>query len=178
MTDIWAAFSGNVTQRALSGFLGLMAFARNESASRIHIMMHSAGGDVGTGCALYELLATSPIPITAYNLGTVSSIAVVAYLGAAERVVAPCGVFMLHGPYNGGQSVNIFSLPAFTKALQIDDARMNAIIAGRTTLAPANIKPGAEYYFDHNDALTFGIATSIGHFMPPVTAKLFTIHSD
>lgn len=52
----------------------------------LHLRFQSSGGHPGSGIYVYDLFRRFPFPITVYNVGQVSSIGVVAYLGAQLRI--------------------------------------------------------------------------------------------
>jgi hypothetical protein len=102
--EIYGVFCGNVDQASVARIMSGMATAINNRVPRLHLLFQSSGGLVGDGVCLYNFLKALPIPLTIYNVGSVSSIAALAYLGAEERKVSAHATFMLHRTYASPQA--------------------------------------------------------------------------
>ena len=128
-------FVGPIDQQASQRIAGALTIAVNNSISHIHMAFQSAGGTVADGVCIYNLLRASPIPITTYNVGSVSSAGVIAYLGAQTRGVSSTGTFMIHKTYLSPIAARVDKLQAFANSATIDDERTESILRGNINLA-------------------------------------------
>jgi ATP-dependent Clp protease protease subunit len=62
----------------------------------IKVLMSSSGGLVEEGLSLYGFIRSLPVDITIHNIGSVDSIALAVYLGAAKRLANPDSTFFMH----------------------------------------------------------------------------------
>ncbi|MEA9391221.1 ATP-dependent Clp protease proteolytic subunit [Acerihabitans sp. TG2] len=71
------------------------------SAKHIYLYISSTGGDVDSGNIGYQLVKSSPIPVTTINVSFVQSSATLMYCGAQNRLVMDNTEFLLHAPTVG-----------------------------------------------------------------------------
>lgn len=102
------------------------------------MLFQSLGGQVADGVCLYRYFQSLPIDLTIYNMGSVQSIAVVAYLGAKHRVVNESATFMLHRTSNAALGGMATAFQAAAKSLTIDDQRTEAILRERIRLTDSH----------------------------------------
>jgi ATP-dependent protease ClpP protease subunit len=91
-------------------FSALDMISRNQQnkPTEIIVLIHSWGGDLGTALALYNLFASSPIPITTHNIGEVTSAANIVFLAGSKRFACRRSYFRHHGIFwNTGASGNM-----------------------------------------------------------------------
>lgn len=140
-------------------------------------MLQSAGGVVGDGIALYNLIRKLPIPVVLYNSGSVHSIAVIAFLGAERRIASRHSAFMIHRTTSPAMPTTARQVGSLVRGLAIDDERTEAILRERANLNDEDWRVHAltDLYFNADDALERGIATEIGDFSPPPGAVFFSI---
>ncbi|HLZ35226.1 MAG TPA: ATP-dependent Clp protease proteolytic subunit [Nitrospira sp.] len=62
----------------------------------IKVLMSSSGGIVEEGLSLYGFIRSLPVDITIHNIGSVDSISLAVYLGAARRLANPDATFVMH----------------------------------------------------------------------------------
>jgi ATP-dependent Clp protease protease subunit len=175
--EVYAMFSGNVDQASLARIMASLGAAANNRVPRLHLLFQSSGGLVGDGVALYNFFKALPIPLTVYNVGSVSSIAALAYLGAEERKVNAHATFMLHRTYASPQAASAERLQAIAKSLLLDDQRTEAILRQHLTLDEARWADhrSNDIWFSAQEAVDAGFATSIGDFAPPKGSLIFSI---
>src|SRR5688572_8707271 len=89
----WGAFVGFINQDALARVFKALSPAISNGVSHIHLLFQSAGGTVGDGIALYNYFRSLPVGLTLYNVGSVASIAAIAFLGARRRIATPHSTF-------------------------------------------------------------------------------------
>ena len=66
------------------------------NAKNLCLYLSSEGGDLNSGFTAYNFIRALPVPVTAINIGTVESIAVLMFLACDERLIVPEGRFLLH----------------------------------------------------------------------------------
>ena len=127
--EVYGIFAGPVDQGAVARIGNAMAIATSNNVTRIHLAFQTSGGMVADGVALYNLFRALHVPLTLYNIGSVSSAGVTAYLGAPSRLVSSHGTFMIHKTISPALRFTSERLQAMTQSVLIDDARMEAIFA-------------------------------------------------
>ena len=144
---------------------------------RLHLLFQSQGGGIGEGVALYNIFRALPFELVLYNVGTVSSIAVIAFLGAQTRRVSAHGAFMIHRTQTTVQSATTQTVKSFSEAAILADKRTEAILRKHI-----NMPDDKWAHFNHNDlwfsaedAVKFGIAQEIAEFAPPPGTQLYAI---
>ena len=125
-------------------------------------------------CILFRAL---PFDLILYNVGTVSSIAVVSFLGAKIRRVSARGAFMIHKTQTTTQAATTATIKSLTDSAILADDRTEAIL--REHIKMPNDKWA---HFNHNDlwfsaddAVKFGIVQEVAEFAPPSGTQLFGI---
>lgn len=71
----------------------------DHNPAELYYLISSNGGDVDSGFVLYNFLISlkSKLTVTMHNIGSIDSIANVAFVGAHKRFSAPSASFLLHG---------------------------------------------------------------------------------
>jgi ATP-dependent Clp protease protease subunit len=141
----------------------------------VHLLLQTNGGNVGEGISLYNLFRTTPFDLTVYNVGSICSIGVIAFLGAKKRKTSKYGTFMIHRAYSSpiGTSER---LSAAANQMEMDDKRIEAILKAHTKI-PADkweLHKFADVWLSADDAVAYDIA-EIGEFAPPKGQKLFSV---
>jgi ATP-dependent protease ClpP protease subunit len=77
---IYGIFAGPIDQQAIQRISNAVTIAVNNGVENMHLLFQSTGGMVGDGVFLYNLFRSVPIDITLYNVGSIASIGVIAYL--------------------------------------------------------------------------------------------------
>jgi ATP-dependent Clp protease, protease subunit len=175
--EVYAMFAGGIDQNAVGRiFQGMSAAIQNKVAS-VHLLMQSTGGIVGDGICLYNFFRTLPIDLTVYNTGAVSSVAVIAYLGAKKRKVSAHAAFMVHRTYSSPQFANAVRLQSAANSAIMDDNRTEAILRQclNLTIDQWEIHKATELWLNANDAINSGLADEVANFAPPMGAPLYTI---
>src|SRR6266478_7143336 len=120
-SEIFATFAGSIDQNALQRIFSGVSGAMTSKVQRIHLLFQSTGGSVPDGVCLYNYLHSLPIEISLYNVGTVASIAALAYLGAKVRKTSASATFMLHRTQIIPQSATAERLQSIGKSVSLDD---------------------------------------------------------
>ncbi len=149
----------------------------NNGGKHVHLLVQSTGGFIGDGVALYNFFRALPIDLTVYNVGQISSVAVVTYLGAKKRKVSANATFMLHRAYSSPQAAGSERLQSAADGLTLDDQRLEAILRQHITLADDKWAAHklAEIWFSAQDAVKAGISDEIADFAPPAGMPLFNV---
>jgi ATP-dependent Clp protease, protease subunit len=176
-TELYGLFAGFIDQQAVQRFHNALSIASQGGVQSIHLLFQCAGGLVSEGISLYNLFRAFPIEISLYNVGSVSSIGVVAFLGAKRRLVSSHGAFMVHRAYLNPVAATADRMAAGADQLAMEDARIEGIIKSHTNL-PADKWQQHKYadvWLSAAEAVSCGLAQDIGEFSPPPHAKIFNV---
>src|SRR5258705_3504620 len=99
--------------------------------------MHSTGGNLADGVALYNYFKSLPIELNFYNGGSIASIATIVFLGAKNRYAGANATFVIHQTHSPRElpATKANRLRALADAYDIDDARTRDILKAHLTLA-------------------------------------------
>lgn len=175
---IYATLAGGIDQATIQRVFQGIAVAINGGVQTLHLLMQSAGGIVADGVALYNYFKNLPLDLHLYNGGGVSSIAVVAFLGARHRYASANATFMIHKTYfNVSAATNAARASGMANSLKIDDARTRAILKLHLNITDRRLEKHLvdELPFTAQDAFACGMVTAIQDFSPPAGQKLFNI---
>jgi len=173
---LFATFCAAIDQFSAQKFSNNLALATQKEYTELHISFQSTGGVVGDGIFLYNLIKSSPIPVIAYNIGSVQSIATIAFLGASRRIVNKHALFMIHRTTFTPQFATGELLREFTLMADLEDKRTEALLRDHVTLHGrdwTSMKENA-FWFTAEEAVKAGIADSIGDFSPPKGDQLWS----
>jgi ATP-dependent Clp protease, protease subunit len=168
---IYASIAGPVDQAMTQRVFNTFAIGINGGVKTVRSILRSAGGGIGDGVALYNYFRAVPIDLHFYNIGTVASIGVIAFLGAAHRCASANATFVIHKSYYNPQApTNADRASGMTDALKIEDARTRSILETNLTISAAQLEKHlvTELPFDAKAALACGLIHEIRDFaMPP-----------
>ena len=174
--EVYGIFSGPIDQPGAQRLINSLTTASANSVKSVHLMFQSIGGGIGEGICLHNLFQTLPFEFTLYNSGSVSSIAVIAYLGAKRRKVSAYASFMIHRTQTTTTAANTQTVKAFAESAVLFDKNTEAILR-----AHINMPAEKWSHFNHNDlwfsaedAVKYGIADEIAEFSPPTGTRLWS----
>jgi ATP-dependent Clp protease protease subunit len=176
---IYAVYCGDINQACAQKAINSLTGGMGGGVKHVHLLFQSAGGYVGDGVFLYNFFSTIPIELTLYNAGQISSAAVVAYLGAKNRLTTKNATFMIHRSTNSPQFATAAKLGHISKSLVLDDERTESIIRSHVNL-PSDLWDAMQHhdvYVSGEEGLQFGIATGIGQFAPTLGSKVYNLLS-
>jgi ATP-dependent Clp protease, protease subunit len=157
--------------------MGSISTASLQNVKKSHVLFQCTGGGIGEGICLYNFFRNLSLDLTRYNAGSVSSVGVVAYLGAKHRKVSKHAMFMIHRTQTTAQAATTNKIKALTESAILFDRNTEAILREHIHMPSER---WAE--FDHNDvwfsaeeAIQFGIADEISDFSPPLGGKIFVV---
>ena len=175
--EVHAAFAGQIDQIAVQKIFQGLGAAMNNNVTHVHLLLQSAGGYPGDGVCLYNFFRVLPIDLTLYNVGSVCSAAVIAYLGAKKRKTSAHATFLVHRTQSPFQATTADRLKALTQSVLLDDERTEAILREHITLTDEkwDVHKVADLWLSAKDALQSNLATEIGEFAPPLGERVYII---
>jgi ATP-dependent protease ClpP protease subunit len=174
--EAYGIFCGAVNEETVKKLAACLSTATTKNQN-VHLLFQSSGGSVGDGVFLYNFFKSLPVRLTIYNVGSVSSIAVIAYLGAKRRVTSAHAVFMIHRTNlksQGGLPLTV--MKGITKSLSLDDERSENILKDRIILPVGqewSDLDDYDFYFSGKEAVDIGLADEIGEFAPPLGTPVY-----
>lgn len=174
--SIYGTFCAEINQQNVEKILRTMSAAMANRVTHVHLLFQSSGGFVGDGVALYNFFRSLPVDLTLYNVGTVASVATIAYLGAKKRKASAHAAFMIHRTMRQ-ELTTARRLEGAAQSLRLDDQRTEAILRAHVRL-PVEKWNEVDYHdltFSAQDAVKFGIAQEICEFAPPTVTDVFSI---
>jgi ATP-dependent Clp protease protease subunit len=176
--EVYAIFCAGIEQATAQKMVaGLTAAVQAKVVKHVHILFQSAGGLVGDGVFLYNLFRSLPIELTLYNVGQISSAAVIAFLGAKHRKTSSRATFMVHRTTQNPHPATSRNLEHIAKSLALDDERTEAILREHVKF-PEEMWAAMHYHDLHlsaQEAVEYGIADEISDFGPPAGTQIFNI---
>lgn len=172
--EIWATFCGDINAGNAAKLVNGLTTVAAKGTKRVHILFQSWGGFVGDGVFLYNSLKKLGLEIVLYNAGQVASAATLAFLGAHGRKTTSNAIFMIHKASSNPDSSGVRKLKAVAGNLDLDDARVEGILRAHLRLTD-EMWTQFDYhdvYLSGDDAVTYGMAESIGEFSPPLGVKV------
>jgi ATP-dependent Clp protease protease subunit len=178
-SEAWITFAGGIDNQACVRLFNQFTLAVQHKFARLHLLIQSAGGVVGDGIALHNLLLRLPIEVVTYNIGAVESIAVLPYLAGKVRRVSKTATFMLHrtAPLMT-ERATAERLRARAEDSDIYDNNVEEILKAFLVKMPETkwaIHQTRELLISAQDALEFGMAHEISDFTPAPGAPLVSV---
>lgn len=137
------SFSAEINPNTTESLLGLVAQQVNNGVKNIRLLLSTGGGSVMHGMNLYHVLRGLPIQITTHNVGNVDSIGNAVFLAGNPRYACPNATFMFHGVgFDSAPGIRLEEklLKERLDSIAADHARIGAVIAERTGMAPDNVR--------------------------------------
>ena len=175
--DVYLIFCGPIDGVSAEKIANALSMAANQRAKSVHLVLQTAGGSVADAVFLYNLFRATPIDLTLYNIGSIVSAGVIAYLGAPHRKTSAFAIFMVHRTAPPMLPANASQLRAITHSIYLDDARTEAILKAHLKLSEdvwANLWRH-DLHWSAYDAVTVGVADAIAEFAPPFGTSIFTL---
>ena len=172
--ELYGMFAGPIDQAAAQRISNAMMLAINNGVEGIHLLFQSGGGNAGDGIYVFNLFRSLPISLTLYNAGSIASVAVIAYLGAAKRITTSNATFMVHRTHFSPVGATSEG-PANTAIL--DEKRIEFVLQSKLKLPEDKLKlhSVADLWLSADEAVAAGLATSVGNFTPPKGQRMFYI---
>jgi ATP-dependent Clp protease protease subunit len=173
--DVYAVFCGAINQESVAKLLACLSTATTKNQN-VHLLFQSSGGSVGEGICLYNVFKSLPVGLTLYNVGSVCSIAVIAYMGAARRITSSRATFMIHRTTTKLEGIPAMVMKGVTKSLVLDDERAESILTENVTLPTNETWTNLDFYdffFSGKEAVEIGLAHELGEFSPPARTPVY-----
>ncbi|HTW62138.1 MAG TPA: ATP-dependent Clp protease proteolytic subunit [Terracidiphilus sp.] len=167
--DAYAVFCGQINEENTAKLISNLTTATVKNQN-VHLLFQSAGGRVGESVCLYSFFRALPIGLTLYNVGSIASGGVIAYLGAKRRITASHSQFMIHRTVTNTTGSPAMVMKGITKSLILDDQRTESIMRESITLPAKESWSNLDHYdffFSGEEAVQIGLAHEIGEFSPP-----------
>lgn len=172
---IAASKSNNILNLRIYGYIGRGWFAdasseeinneieRYGKVDEIHVRIHSPGGSIAEGCAIYNSLKNNPAKVKVFIEGECCSIATVIAMAGDEIVMSPVANFMIHNPLVSYISGGAEELREKAEILdKLKETIINAYVT-KSHLSRKEISDlmDKETYFTAEEALNKGFITEI-----------------
>ena len=175
LEDVYAIFCGAINEENVKKLMACLTQATVKNQN-VHLLFQSGGGSVGDGICLYNFFKALPVELTIYNVGSIGSIAVIAYLGARRRITSARAVFMIHRTTAKLGGIPALVMKGVTKSLVLDDERSESILRESVTLPVGEQWSNLDYYdffFSGKEAADMGLAHELGEFSPPPRSPVY-----
>lgn len=177
MNEAYFVFSRAVDPSASTRMAEMLSRASQDKVTKIHLAMHSAGGGVPDGIAIYNLLRAAPMPIAVYNIGVIASAAVLAFLGAPTRYSTAESCFMVHDVTGPVVGVNAVQTKTIAKSIEGDDKRNRTILKAHLAIQPATLAKMkvSHVFWDATEALKIGLIHEVKGFSVPHGSAFYSV---
>lgn len=173
--NLYAAFCGEINDGSVKRIVANLTGATFNNQN-VHLLFQSSGGCVGDGVCLYNFFRSLPIELTIYNVGSVYSAGVLAYLGGKRRVTSKRAMFMVHRVMTNPGRTPAMAMKGIAKSLILEDERVESILRESITL-PADEEwsnlDKYDFFFSGEEAVDIGLAHEIGEYSPPANARIW-----
>jgi len=173
--DLYAVFCGEINDGSVKRIVASITGATVNNQN-VHLLFQSSGGTVGDGVCLYNFFRSLPIQLAIYNVGSVCSAGVLAYLGAKRRITSKRALFMVHRVMTNPGRTPAVAIKGIAKSLVLEDARVESILRESITL-PADEEwsnlDKYDFFFSGEEAVDIGLAHEIGEFSPPAGTQVW-----
>ncbi|MCH5190208.1 MAG: ClpP family protease [Oscillospiraceae bacterium] len=156
-----------VNAETMDGLLKQLMYLNKEAPEEeITLYINSPGGEVRSGIAVYDYMKMMQAPIRTVCIGTAASMGAILFLAGDRREMLPHSQLMIHDPAPGGgsmQGMKPAQMEEHLKSLKKVQKVLCEIISettGRSLEEVQNITQN-DSYFDAEEAIEFGLATSI-----------------
>lgn len=146
------------------------AIQNAKDAEELEVHIHSMGGDVNEGFAIYDALTNSGKKVTTVVDGNCFSIATVIFMAGSTRQMSKNAQFMIHNPW-GGAFGDAEEIQKYADQVKDAENRILDFYVARTGGDKDTIKSmmDAETYLTSDQALELKFATAI---IEPVSARV------
>jgi ATP-dependent Clp protease protease subunit len=176
-SEVYAVFAGPIDQGAVQRIFAGIAGVTSNKIECVHLLWQSGGGNVGDSVCLYNFFRALPVDLTLYNVGSIASGAVIAYLGAKKRKTSATATFMVHRTQSPLQSATAERLHALAHSVTLDDERTEAILREHIKLSDEKwaVHRAADLWLSAKEAVECNLADEIGDFSPPVGTQVYNL---
>ncbi|HEY1961654.1 MAG TPA: ATP-dependent Clp protease proteolytic subunit [Rhizomicrobium sp.] len=163
-------YAGGIDSAGVTRIAAALNSAANAGADEVHFCFSSMGGYVADGIYLYNHIRALPLRLVAYNVGSVSSIAVAVFLAADKRYCSAHAMFMIHPtvmPSSEGMGAE--RLQSALDAALADDTRTESILRERARIPDRLLtdRRAKDVHIGPEQAAEYGIVHGVREFALP-----------
>lgn len=143
----------------------LLTLQKIEAAGikNVNIRVHSVGGEVFEGAAIWTANKSSKLKIDFYVDGVAASMMAIVLLSGSNVYVSSMAKVMVHAPSvgAGGTSKQMFEYAKLLKKIEADFVNVWKTKTNQTEAQAKAYMDGADYWFNADDCVNIGLATAI-----------------
>lgn len=154
---------GEITPEQADSLILQMLYLSAQSEQEITMYIHSPGGEVNSGFAIYDAMRLVNCPIRTVCVGSASSMAALLFAAGDTRCILPHGEVMIHDPLVRQISGSTIKIKDCADSLLQIRTAMAEILAQSTGRTAEEIleKTERETTFTAAEAVEFGLAHQI-----------------
>ena len=157
---------GRIDQVSSMEIIRQLRFLADEDPKKpIKLLIHSGGGEVISGLAIYDTMQAVPCPVHTVCIGEAASMAAIllAAGSAGGRSILPNAYVMIHDPLITNFGGSALSMEAVTNRLMQTREDIAKILSKHTGRGVEEIlaKTSRDSYFGAEDAVAFGLVDSV-----------------
>ncbi len=156
---------GEITPELAHSVVMQLRWLRRESPGKeITMYVHSCGGSVTAGLAIYDMMQAAGCPVRTVCTGIAASMGAVIFAGGTSRDILPHARVMLHDPLTtGGCATSALQLKREAEDILKVRETLCGILARQTGRDINEIygRTAADSYFSAGEAVEFGLADRI-----------------
>ena len=154
---------GEITPEQADSLILQLFYLSAQSEQEITLYIHSSGGEVNSGFAIYDAMQLVNCPIRTVCVGNASSMAALLFAAGDTRCILPHSEVMIHDPLVRQISGSTIKIKDCADLLVQIRANMAEILARRTGRTVEEIleKTEKETTFTAEEAVEFGLADQI-----------------
>jgi len=161
---IW--INGKIEESVMVHTINALLHFDKESDEEITIFIHSPGGSIQEGLAIYDVMKVVRSPIRTVAVGMAASMGAVLLAAGTKgrRFVLPSSKVMIHQPrVTQVQNTNVSELIEMGEHMKNIKEMMNRILAGCTGHSEEEIDEACktDHYFAAGEAVEYGLADEV-----------------
>lgn len=158
---IW--IDGKIDEKMTIDTISALLHFDKESNEEITMLIHSGGGSIQEGLAIYDVMKTIQSPVRTVAVGMAASMGAVLLAGGTKgrRMLMPSAKVMIHQPLVMGTGpVNVSEVIGLGEHMKDVKQMMNRILADSTGRTEEEIDEACkqEQFLSANEAIEFGLA--------------------
>jgi len=158
--------AGEITPELAHSIAMQLRWLQKEAPGKeITMYVHSCGGSVTAGLAVYDMMQAAGCPVRTVCLGLAASMGAVIFAGGASRDILPHARVMLHDPLalGGGRAVPALQMQREAEDIMKVRETLCGILARHTGRDINEIydRTAEDCYFSAREAVEFGLADRI-----------------
>lgn len=173
-----ASLVGMVDHAMTDRIAKIIAAMRSSGVTRARIAVHSDGGYLADGIAIYNLLRGSGLTVHTHNIGNISSAAIYVFLAGSARKCVPTGRYLLHATTSQtGRPSSADDLTALAANVAFDDERTSRILNAHLRLEESQrqMMRTADLIIGPEEAVRIGLAHEVSEFSIPAGIRYAAI---